>query len=139
MLSSTVVGRLTRDAEIRTTSNGNAIASFSVASDHGFGDRKSTTFVGVTVFGKDAEFCGKLVKGDRVAASGASYLRKWEANGKAGAEYSIDAHRVEKLWEAREDQQAGQSSGRASNGRDAGRQREDRGHGGPDDDGGIPF
>ena len=138
MLSSTVVGRLTRDAELRTTSNGNAIASFSVASDHGHGDRKITTFVGVTVFGKDADFCGKLLKGERVAASGASYLRKWESNGKSGAEYSIDAHRVEKLWEAREDQQAS-PSGRASNGRDAGRQREDRGERGPDDDGGIPF
>jgi single-strand DNA-binding protein len=138
MLSSTVVGRLTRDAEIRTTSNGNAIASFSVASDHGFGDRKSTTFVGVTVFGKDAEFCGKLVKGDRVAASGASYLRKYESNGKPGAEFSIDAHRVEKLWEAREDQQAGQSLGRASSERDSGRRREDRpSQGVPDDD--IPF
>jgi single-strand DNA-binding protein len=138
MLSSTVVGRLTRDAELRTTSNGNAIASFSVASDHGHGDRKITTFVGVTVFGKDADFCGGLLKGERVAVSGASYLRKWEANGKSGAEYSIDAHRVEKLWEAREDQQASQPSGRASNGRDAGRQREDRpSQGGPDAD--IPF
>ena len=129
MLSATVVGRLTRDAQIRTTSNGNSIASFSVASDHGHGDRKVTTFVGVTVFGKDAEFCGKLLKGERVAASGASYLRKWESNGKSGAEYSIDAHRVEKLWEARDDQ-----GGRGD------RQRDARGdHGGHSDDGGIPF
>jgi single-strand DNA-binding protein len=135
MLSSTVVGRLTRDAELRTTSNGNAIACFSVASDHGHGDRKITTFVGVTVFGKDAEFCGRLLKGERVAASGASYLRTWASNGKSGAEYSIDAHRVEKLWEAREDQAA--PSGRASNGRDTGRAREDRGERGPDDE--IPF
>lgn len=101
MLSATVVGRLGRDAEVRSTSNGGSIASFSVGSDHGFGERKITTWVTVSVFGKDVEFAGKLVKGDRVAVSGASYLRKWESNGKSGADYSIDAHRVEKLWDAK--------------------------------------
>jgi len=133
MLSATVIGRLTRDAQIRTTANGNSIASFSVATDHGFGDRKNTTFVGCSVFGKDAEFCGKLLKGDRVAVFGAGYLRSWDSNGKAGSEFSIDASRVEKLWESRGDEQP-----RASGGRDTGRAREDRGQGGPDDDS-IPF
>jgi single-strand DNA-binding protein len=118
MLSATVVGRLTRDAQMRTTANGNTIASFSVATDHGFGDRKNTTFVGVSVFGKDAEFCGKLVKGDRVAVSGAGYLRSWDSNGKAGSEFSLDASRVEKLWDTRGD---------------------DRGDRARDDRGDIPF
>jgi len=139
MLSATVVGRLTRDAETRATTGGTSIASFSVATDHGFGERKVTTFVGVSVFGKEAEFAGKLLKGERVAVSGAGYLRKWEAGGKSGAEFSIDAHRVEKLWEGRQDEQATQPPARALNGRDTGRQREDRGGQGTPDDGDIPF
>lgn len=104
MLSATVVGRLTRDAEVRATTGGTSIAKLSIATEHGFGEHKTTTFVGITVFGKEAEFAGRLVKGERVAVSGAGYLRKWEGtNGKAGgAEFSIDAHRVEKQWDRKE-------------------------------------
>jgi len=103
MLSATVVGRLTRDAEVRATNSGASIAKLSVVTEHGFGEHKVTTFVGVTVFGKEAEFAGRLLKGERVAVSGSGYLRKWDGkDGKAnGSEFSIDAHRVEKQWDAK--------------------------------------
>lgn len=100
MLSGTIIGRLGKDPETRTTQGGQAVCSFSVATDHGFGERKKTTWTKVVVFGKQAEFCQKnLIKGDRVAASGALYLDEWE--GKNGKQYTLtmDARDVEKQWD----------------------------------------
>lgn len=103
MLSATVVGRLTKDAEVRSTTGGHQVCNFTVATDHGFGDKKTTTFVGVSVWGKEAEWCGKsLTKGDRVAVSGAGFLRKWDNNGKSGAEFCVESTRVEKMWDRKE-------------------------------------
>ena len=70
MFVGTLVGRLGKDAEAKTAASGNLYTRLSVPSDHGFGDKKVTTWVEVTVLGKSAEFAGKLVKGDRVAVYG---------------------------------------------------------------------
>lgn len=103
MLSSTAIGRLTRDAEIRTTPSGATVCRFTVATEYGYGDKKITTFVSVDVWGKQAEWCGNnLKKGDRVAVAGKGYLRKWEKDDKSGAEFTIDASDVEKLWDRKE-------------------------------------
>ena len=102
MLSATVIGRLGKDAETRAAGS-TQVCNFTVATDHGFGDKKITTWVSVSVFGKQAEWLGQnLKKGDRVAATGKAYLRKWEGNGKSGAEFSIDATDVEKQWDKKE-------------------------------------
>lgn len=149
MLSATVVGRLTRDAEVRSTAGGHTVAKFTVATDHGFGDKKITTFVSVDVWGKQAEFCGNnLKKSDRVAVSGKGYLRKWEKDGKSGAEFTVDANDVEKLWDKKDDSggSARQTGGGYSGGgRNAGQSAADAppandtpgGGYGPDDE--IPF
>jgi single-strand DNA-binding protein len=104
MLSATAVGRLVRDAETRTTAGGHVVCKFTVATDHGFGEKKITTFVACDVWGKTAEWAGaNLKKGDRVAVSGKGYLRKWEKDGKSGAEFTVDANDVENLWDRKED------------------------------------
>jgi single-strand DNA-binding protein len=42
-----------------------------VAVDKGFGEKKKTSFIGITVFGKTAEFCEKYIKkGDAVELTG---------------------------------------------------------------------
>ncbi len=48
-------GRLTRDPELKYSSNGKAYVRFSIAVNRGFGDRKETDFINCTIFGNDYE------------------------------------------------------------------------------------
>ncbi len=68
----TFSGRLTDDPELRTTSNGNSVCKFSVASNKRIGkDEERTNYIPVTVFGKQAELCAKyLTKGRQVHVIG---------------------------------------------------------------------
>lgn len=69
-----VSGRLTRDVECRFVPNGTAVADFSVALNRIWykddAKQEETTFVDCVVFGKQAEFAGKLQKGDYVMVTG---------------------------------------------------------------------
>ena len=67
-----LIGRLTRDPEVRYTAGTQmAVAKFTVAIDDGFGEKKRTNFIPVTVFGKTAESCEKyLAKGRLVGVQG---------------------------------------------------------------------
>lgn len=66
----TLIGRLTKDPEVRCTADQMAIAKFTVAVDR-FGKEKQADFIPVIVFGKQAETCEKyLVKGRKVAIEG---------------------------------------------------------------------
>ncbi|WP_346355135.1 single-stranded DNA-binding protein [Azotosporobacter soli] len=75
-----LVGRLAQDPEVRYTQNGNAVASFSVAVDSGFGENKRTDFVPIVAWRKLAEVCGNnLTKGRRVLVEGSLNIRSYEA------------------------------------------------------------
>lgn len=64
-------GNLGRDAETRFTQDGKAITSFSAALSSGFGDKKITTWLNCTMFGKRGETVAPyLKKGTQVAISG---------------------------------------------------------------------
>lgn len=74
-----LVGRLAQDPEVRYTQNGNAVASFSVAVDSGFGENKRTDFVPIVAWRKLAEVCGNnLTKGRRVLVEGSLNIRSYE-------------------------------------------------------------
>jgi single-strand DNA-binding protein len=69
VIHATVVGRLGADPKKIPTDSGGC--SFSVAADHGWGDKKSTTWVDVTVWGtRGTGLVGKLAKGSSVAIRG---------------------------------------------------------------------
>lgn len=97
-----LIGRLTRDPEVRyTQGNQMAIASFTVAIDRPVkpGAEKQTDFPRVTCFGKQAENCKKfLAKGRLVAVQGriqtGSYTNK---DGVAVYTTDVVADRVEFL------------------------------------------
>lgn len=76
-----IVGRLTRDPELRYTQSGLATARFSVAVDRGLSREKkqeaqakgqpTADFINVVAFGKTAELAGQyLAKGRQVAVQG---------------------------------------------------------------------
>lgn len=75
----TVVGNLGKDPEIRATSSGKKVASFSVAVDQGYGDSKKTEWVNVICWEKLAELAEKyLKKGKTIALSGTLQTSSWD-------------------------------------------------------------
>ena len=95
MIILTAAGRLTKDAVLRYTTSGTAIAGFTVATDVGFGDKKHAVFIGCSLFGKRAEALAEyLLKGSSVTVSGNADLRLWESNGKHGAEITLNVQEV---------------------------------------------
>lgn len=86
MNSVQLLGNLARDAEVRYTQNGKAVANFTVAASNTYttadGEVKEmTSFVPCVVWGKLGEACGNLQKGDRVFVSGRWTTRSYEKNG----------------------------------------------------------
>lgn len=82
----TLVGRLTKDPEVRYTSgNQMAVAKFTLAVDRTFkkDGQPTADFIPIVVFGKSAENVGKYVrKGRLVAVSGRIQTRSWEDDDK---------------------------------------------------------
>ncbi len=79
-----IIGRVTRDPEIRTTPNGQTVASIGVASNRVWnsntGERQEKTeFHNIVAWGKLAEICGQyLVKGQLVLFEGRLETKTWE-------------------------------------------------------------
>ena len=68
----TGIGRLVKDPQMGAIpSSQTAVAKFTMAIDDGYGEKKRTNFIPITVFGKSAENCERyLGKGQRVAVQG---------------------------------------------------------------------
>ena len=78
-----LMGRLTKDPELRYTSNNNtAVCSFSLAVDRRFskpGEEKQADFFNVVAWRNQAEFCGKYFnKGLKVVVVGSLQNRTWD-------------------------------------------------------------
>lgn len=80
-----LMGRLTRDPEMRHTQNGTAVASFSIAVDRDFKDKQSgekvTDFVDIVAWRSTAEFVEKYFsKGRMAVVEGRLQIRDWTDN-----------------------------------------------------------
>ncbi|HAA85836.1 MAG TPA: single-stranded DNA-binding protein [Kosmotogaceae bacterium] len=77
-----LVGRLTRDPEMKFSPSGTQISTFSLAVDRNTRSGReddSTDFVRIVTFGKLAEFCGNyLAKGRLVLVEGSLRIRRWK-------------------------------------------------------------
>jgi len=77
-----LVGRLTRDPELKFSTSGVAVANFSLAVDRTFKNKqgeKETDFISIVVLGKQAENCSNYIgKGSLVAVSGRIQTRTYE-------------------------------------------------------------
>lgn len=75
-----LVGRVTKDIELRYTNSEMAIVKFSVAVDRA--KKGESDFINCVAFGKTAELLGKYVgKGGRVGISGSIRTDSYEKNG----------------------------------------------------------
>jgi len=78
-----IMGRLTRDPELRKTQSGISVASFTVAVDRDFGARdggeKQTDFIDVVAWRQTGEFVSRYFhKGSMIVVSGRLQSRKWQ-------------------------------------------------------------
>ena len=77
-----VMGRLTRDPELRRTNNGTAVASFALAVDRDFKNAdgtKETDFIDIVAWRGTAEFASKyFTKGRMAVVEGRLQLRDWK-------------------------------------------------------------
>ena len=94
----TIMGRLTRDPELRYTQSQTPVASFTVAVDRDFGGRdggeKQTDFIDCVAWRQTAEFVSKyFTKGSMAVVSGRLQIRDWtdrEGGKRRSAEVVVD-------------------------------------------------
>ena len=93
-----IMGRLTRDPELRRTATGTAVASFSLAVDRDFGKsengERETDFIDCVAWRQTGEFVSKyFTKGSMAVVSGRLQIRNWtdkEGNKRRSAEVVAD-------------------------------------------------
>ena len=93
-----LMGRLTRDPELRHTGTGVAVASFTLAVDHDYQSRDSgergVDFIDIVAWRSTAEFVSKyFAKGRMAVVSGRLQIRNWtdkEGNKRRSAEVVAD-------------------------------------------------
>jgi single-strand DNA-binding protein len=79
----TIMGRLTRDPELRRTGSGVAVASFTIAVDRDYSskDEKETDFIDCVAWRSTGEFVSKyFYKGSMAVVSGRLQIRVWTDN-----------------------------------------------------------
>ncbi len=100
MLNSIIImGRLTADPELRSTSSGLSVTSFNVAVDRGYvraGEEKKTDFIPVVAWREKADFVTKYFrKGSMIAVQGSLQSRNYEdKNGNKRVAYEIVADQI---------------------------------------------
>ena len=117
-----LIGRLTRDIDLRYTTNGTAVANFTLAVDRRQPkDReKETDFIDIVVWQKQAENCARYIgKGRLVAVTGELRTRSYEKDGARHKVVEINADNVKFLdkaptTEPRGDVYGGDQSGEIS-------------------------
>ena len=97
-----LIGRLTRDPDLKYTNSGVAVVNFSLAVDRRFknaqGERE-TDFINIVAWRKTAELCGQyLSKGRQVAVEGWLQMRKYQTQqGENRTVYEVVADNVQFL------------------------------------------
>jgi single-strand DNA-binding protein len=97
-----LIGRLTRDAELKYSSGGAAICRFSLAINRrkkqGDDWVDEANFFDIVLFGKSGESINQyLVKGKQVAVEGELHQNRWEQDGQSRSKVEIYASNVQLL------------------------------------------
>ena len=101
-----LIGNLTRDPEMRSTSSGISVCNFSIAVNRRFKNaqtgQQETDFFNIVAWRQLAELCGRyLAKGRKVAVFGSIQTRSYEAqDGSKRTAFDIVADEVEFLSSA---------------------------------------
>ena len=99
MLNSVIImGRLTADPELRTTTSGLSVTSFTVAVDRNYksGDERQTDFINCVAWRATADFVTRYFrKGQMIAVQGSLQVRNYEdKNGNKRTAYDVVADNI---------------------------------------------
>jgi len=100
-----LMGRITKDPELRHTNSGTPVCSFSMAIDNGYGENKTTDFINVVAWNKTAEFVKNWFgKGRMIIVVGRIATRTWEGqDGKKNYATEVIANEVSFAGEKKEE------------------------------------
>lgn len=92
-----LIGRLTRDPELKFGQSGKAYSKFSLAVDNPF-KKGEADFINCVAFGKTAELIGEyLRKGKKVGVTGRLQMNRYEINGEKRTSYDVLVEQLEFL------------------------------------------
>ena len=95
----TVIGRLGRDPEMRYTLTGQAVTSFSLASDNKRNGENNTEWFNCSAWGKLADICNQyLTKGSQVYVEGPLTKREYETkDGEKRSSLEVNVNNLQML------------------------------------------
>ena len=156
-----IVGRLTRDADLRFTTSGAPVSKFSIAVNRSrkVGEQweEEVSFFDIVLWGRSAENLSKyLVKGKQIAVDGELRQNRWEQDGQSRSRVEVHANNIQLLGGTSGsggsgNTDSGSSSGYSGSSRNAGQAGPSKGYqsnndtapdyseSGHFDDDGIPF
>ena len=92
-----LIGRLTRDPELKFGQSGKAYSKFALAVDNPF-KKGEADFINCVAFGKTAELIGEyLRKGKKVGVNGRLQMNRYEVNGEKKTSYDVLVEQIEFL------------------------------------------
>lgn len=84
-----IMGRITKDIEVKTLDSGSKVTNFTIACDRADKDR-TTDFIPCVAWGTKADFIGKwFKKGSPIIITGRLQTRKYEKNGETRVAFEI--------------------------------------------------
>ena len=91
-----LMGRLTKDPELRYTNSKTPVCSFSIAVSNSYGEKQQTDFINCVAWNKTAEFVSKYFgKGKMIIVIGRITTRSWETtDGKRAYATEVVANEV---------------------------------------------
>lgn len=122
-----LLGRLTRDLELRQTPNGRSVASFSLALNRSYKGSdgewvEDTDFIDCVAWGPLAETMEKyLKKGQRVFVSGRLAQRSWEQDGQKRSKVEVVVNEMTFVEAAGDGGDSGFGGGSESGGKSSGK------------------
>lgn len=93
-----LIGRLTKDIELKKTQTDKSVIRFTLAIDKGFGDKKRTNFIECQAWENIADTIYKYVlKGDMVSVAGELINNNYESNGVKQYSYLVSVNETHLL------------------------------------------
>ena len=118
-----LTGRLTADPELKTTSNGTSVVSFSIAVDRRYrsGEERQTDFINIVAWRSSAEFISKYFKkGSLIGIEGSIQTRRYtDKNGNNRTAFEVVANNVQFVESKRDSGSADTSDAAAFSNADA--------------------
>ena len=98
----TLIGRLTKDPELKYGQSGKAYAKFTLAVKRTY-SKDEVDFINCVAFGKTAELIAEhLNKGTRLGIFGSLQMNKYEVNGEKRINYEVMVQHIEFLESKKE-------------------------------------